>query len=265
MRTVLRRLAVAILVLCWQGPAAQADTAAGLAAYEGGDYEAARRLLKPEAENGDPEAQVKYGLILAKGLGTERDPAAAFKWFQKAADQGNVEAFYCMGVAYDVGDAGKQDFRSAAEWYRKAAERGFAKAEFNLGHMYLRGQGVDQEILAGRFWILRAAEHGSEDAAAVRGKLKALFDDLESHGVPRTGGGDGWSFERAITLTDAKTEMQGVDAEHKLFQSLFQGWSWDMQSVVNHDGRAYDIIDVSRGAERRRLYFDITEWFGHLE
>src|SRR4051812_42599087 len=102
----LRWLIAAMLLLSLSTTSSLADTAAGKTAYDKGDYEAALKLLKPEAEKGDAEAQVRYGLLFAKGLGTASDPAEAFKWFQKSAAQGNAEAMYCVGVSYDVGDAG---------------------------------------------------------------------------------------------------------------------------------------------------------------
>jgi hypothetical protein len=82
--------------------------------------------------------------------------------------------------------------------------------------------------------------------------------------VAKTSGDEGSSFERAVILADAKTEMEGVRAEHKWVQSHYPGWSWDTQYLVNHEGRAYDVIEISRGGESRKLYFDISNWFGKL-
>ena len=76
---------------------------------------------------------------------------------------------------------------------------------------------------------------------------------------------EGSSFEHAVVLTDAKTEIEGVRAEHKWVQTHFPGWHWDMQGVINHDGRVFDIINISRGSEQREIYFDISNWFGKWE
>ena len=70
---------------------AWADTAAGLAAYDKGDFATALRELTPAAESGDAVAQSKLGVMLAKGEGVARDPAAAVEWFRKSAAQGDPE------------------------------------------------------------------------------------------------------------------------------------------------------------------------------
>ncbi len=140
-----------------------------------------------------------------------------------------------------------------------------AKRNISWASCICAARGVDQEPLAGRFWVLRAAGHGDADAVAARPKLDEIFAKLEAAGVPQTTGGDGSSFERAIVLVDAKTEMQGVDAEHKVFLAFFQGWQWGTQSLLNHDDRAYDLIELTRAGEKRDLYFDISNWFGHME
>ena len=303
MTTWLRRISAVILLLCLQPVPAIADTAAGIAAYDEGDYETARKLLQPEAEKGDAAAQVKYGLIFAKGLGVERDTAESFKWFQKASAQGNAEAMYCMGVAYDVGDAGSKDPAKAAEWYRKAAEQGYAKAQYNLGQMlqsgdgiradpeesvkwlqkaadqseasaearlsfsYVKGLGIEQSLLAARYWAERAERHGSDKGKLTADLLRREFARMEQEDhVPRTTGGDGSSFERAIALPDAKTEFTGVDAEYAVMRYFFPGWSKRTQRLVSGpENRPFDVITVENDGDSRDIYFDITNWFGHME
>jgi hypothetical protein len=76
---------------------------------------------------------------------------------------------------------------------------------------------------------------------------------------------EGSSFDHPVVLADAKTEFDGVRGEHKWTQSHYPGWSWTLQSLVNKNGRVYDVIDISRGSERRQVIFDITNWFGRLE
>jgi hypothetical protein len=301
MNMVLRRLVFAILLLC--PVAASADTAAGLAAYDKGDYERARSLLKPEAEKGDPAAQVRYGLLFAKGLGVPRDGAAAFKWFQKSAAQGNAEAMYCVGVAYDVGDAGSKDPAKALAWYRKSAEQGYAKGQFNLGQMlqsgdgvaadqeealqwlekaaaqnedgaeaslglaYVKGLGVEPNLLTARYWAERSAAHGSEYGKKFAEALHKDFAQIEAADhVPRTAGGDGSTLERAIRLPDQKTESTGVDAEYRVLHYFFPGYRKVSQALLTGpDNRPYDVLTVSKDGKQRDVYFEITNFFGNME
>ncbi|HNB28755.1 MAG TPA: hypothetical protein PLR41_17430 [Alphaproteobacteria bacterium] len=75
----------------------------------------------------------------------------------------------------------------------------------------------------------------------------------------------GSSFATAIVLEDAHTEFDGVAAEHRWVKKNMPGWRWGTQSLINHDGRVYDLIELSKDGVTRNLYFDITDWFGKLE
>jgi hypothetical protein len=301
----LRWLAIAFLVLRASTGLAAADTAAGVAAYDNKDYTNALKLLKPEAENGDPEAQVKYGLIFAKGLGVTKDAAEAFNWFQKSAAQGNVEAMFCMGIAFDIGDAdGGKDPAKAAAWYRKAAEKGYARAEYNLAGMLQYGDGVpanlgegaawlrkaaeqsyppaerglaydsikgevgvEQNLLAARYWAQRSKQHGDADGTKIAEILEKEFARMEQEDhVPRVTGGDGSSIERAIQLPDEKTEMTGVDAEYKVLGYYFPGYGKKSQALMTGpDQRPYDLLTIQKNGKSRDVYFDISNFFGNME
>lgn len=296
------RMTLACMVLLLTGSPALADTAAGVAALDRGDYAAAITELKPEAEKGDPAAQAKYGMMLAKGLGIARDAATAVGWFRKSAAQNHAEGQYMLGVAYDVGDAGSVDRAAAVDWYRKSAEQGFAKAQFNLGSILINGDGipkapeegaawvrkaaeqdmrdaasyygvlsmagigVDQNVLAGRYWLGKAKELGHPKASADLQKVAEAIGQIEAAGAPKTEGGDGSSPERAILLPDVKTTMDGVRAEHLVVQFYFPGWNWQSQGLVTTWKHPLDeIVLVRDGGAQQTIYFDIVNWFGKLE
>jgi hypothetical protein len=88
--------------------------------------------------------------------------------------------------------------------------------------------------------------------------------DSPSSGAAATNEDEGSSFDRAVVFSDAKNEMEGVSAEHKWIESHYAGWSWGTQYLINHDGCAYDLIEISRSSEHRKVYFDISNWFGRL-
>ena len=52
-----------------------------IAAYERGDYGEAYRLIKPLAEQGQPEAQYNLGGMYFRGRGVPRDFVLAHMWF----------------------------------------------------------------------------------------------------------------------------------------------------------------------------------------
>ncbi len=57
-RAASRLLALAALLLAATAPAARADFAEGLAAFDAGDYRGALEAWQPLAEAGDAEAQI---------------------------------------------------------------------------------------------------------------------------------------------------------------------------------------------------------------
>jgi hypothetical protein len=120
-----------------------------------------------------------------------------------------------------------------------------------------------------RFWLCRvsgaillaaslaacAASTGQQQGTAVTPSNGAAATNEEDEGS---------SFDRAVVLSDAKNEMEGVSAEHKWMESHYPGWSWGTQYLINQGGRPYDLIEISRGGEHRKVYFDISNWFGRL-
>jgi hypothetical protein len=80
------------------------------------------------------------------------------------------------------------------------------------------------------------------------------------------GGGDGSSFEQAVIINTNSTE-QGIPAEYEYVGRLFgrMGVDWDVvrQSLVSHDGRQYDVLQIKlSNGEEKYIYFDIIQFFG---
>jgi TPR repeat protein len=247
-------------------PLAFADTVPGVAAYQSGDFKKALPLLEQEAAAGDPVAQTKLGLIHAKGQGVTRDPKVALLWFEKAAAQGEAEAEYCIGVVYDIGDGRPRDVPLALSWYRKAAEKNFAKAQFNLGHLLLTGDETERDFLAGRMWIQRAADLDYAEAKELAGRIADfLAEETAKSGLPVFAGGDGSSFETAISFPDITSNFKGVEAEYTLIRAFLPGWQKAGQGLIEHKGRIYDEIELRKDGAERSVYFDISNWFGKLD
>ena len=76
-RNVVAAFSVAALAALMLAEPGVADTGAGLAAFDRGDYRAALAALRPEAEGGDNQAQFVMGVIYLHGLGVEPSPEKA--------------------------------------------------------------------------------------------------------------------------------------------------------------------------------------------
>ncbi|MDX1451123.1 MAG: caspase family protein, partial [Oleiphilaceae bacterium] len=88
---------------------------------ERANYENAKKIWLPMAENGDPKAQNYVGEIYEKGLGVNPDYGLAAQWYQKAADQGYKAAQINLGQLYERGQGVAYSMEQALAWYRKAA------------------------------------------------------------------------------------------------------------------------------------------------
>jgi len=170
-----------ILVLSFiVAPVYADDYQDGIEAYKQKDYKTALEKLKPLAEQGNAEAQVKIGLMYGYGRGVPKDNKKRVEWYRKAADQGNAKGQFNLGYMYEKGKGVQQDSNQTALWYTKAANQGYVKAQFKLGWMYDKGQGVKQDYDEAFKWYRKAAEQGH---AGAQVNLGLMYE--EGEGVPQ--------------------------------------------------------------------------------
>jgi uncharacterized protein len=147
----------------------------GQAAIHRKDYPTAIRLLEPLARAGNPQAQLRLGLLHYHGHGVRENDAQALAWFEQASRQGLADAQFHLGnmYAYGLADPGPNGdpARLAAQWYFEAARQGHAEAQYSLGILFLTGTGLIQNQTEAVRWIERAARQGHADASAyLQGK-----------------------------------------------------------------------------------------------
>lgn len=133
------------------------------------DYQAAMHWYLKAAEQGDPEAQRKVGLMYDYGQGVPVDLTKAAKWYFKSAVQGNAESQHNIAYCYSKGRGIPQDYEKAADWYLRLAEQGNVDAQFNLGYQYHYGQGVPKDYRLAMNWFHKAAEQGEMDSQCSLG------------------------------------------------------------------------------------------------
>ena len=123
------------------------------------EYRKALKMIRPLADDGDPEAQYMLAASYDLGLGVQQNYDEAEKWLRKAANQGYYLAQDRLGWIYSHGHGVPQDYVEAAKWYRKAAEQEFTPSQCILASMYDRGHGVPQDYVEAERWFSRATEH----------------------------------------------------------------------------------------------------------
>lgn len=124
MRTLLSCLSVCV---CTATLSLAADFAAGLSAYQKGDYAKAMKEWRPLAEKGVAAAQFNLGLMSLDGQGVPQDYAEAARWFERSADQDYTKAQLNLGALYGVGKGVKRDYVQAYKWLNLCAAKGDQK------------------------------------------------------------------------------------------------------------------------------------------
>lgn len=156
-----RLFAAALALALVSASPARADAlGGGTAAFNRGDYNAAARLLLPQAERGNARAQGMVGFMYATGQGLPQAYDAATYWYRLAAEQGDTTSQYLLGLAYDKGQGVPQDDVAAYKWLNLAAahapkknRENFAKLRNAVASKMSRGQ-----IAAGQWHALRWPE-----------------------------------------------------------------------------------------------------------
>ncbi|MDD5267295.1 MAG: tetratricopeptide repeat protein [Methylococcales bacterium] len=126
-------------------------------------------LFKQLAEDGNPEAQHKLGLMYENGKGTDRNLDKAISWYEKAAQQGMAKSQFNLGSLYL---RELQDKNHALYWFKQAAEQQYPNAEFNLGVFYANGElGLEKDIPKAEKWLQLAEQHGYKNAGKYLSQL----------------------------------------------------------------------------------------------
>lgn len=76
-------------------------------------------MLRDDAERGDPQAQLDFGITLL----AEGDLAGAFAWFRRSAEQGFAMAQVALSWCYSEGEGVEKDPVQAAKWHQLAARQ----------------------------------------------------------------------------------------------------------------------------------------------
>jgi TPR repeat protein len=146
------------------------------AAYQKGNYDAALRLARPLAEQGDGAAEAVLGRLYARGRGVPLDEAQAVQWFRRGAEHGSAAAQFNLGNLYAEGKGVPQDYSEAAKWYLLAAERGDPQAQYNIGLAYAKGEGVPEDKVSAHMWLNLAVSRFPTSDAVNRNVATASRD-----------------------------------------------------------------------------------------
>lgn len=108
----------------------------GLRWYQQGQYDIAKKMWKPLAENGDCDAEYALGLLYFNGLSVRKNRDTAIEWWSRAAEQAQPQALNSLGVVYSYervpyttldckkGCGEAKNLQEAYKWFGLAVEYG---------------------------------------------------------------------------------------------------------------------------------------------
>lgn len=152
----------------------------GVAAMRLGEWGAARAVLAPLAQSGDPEAQYRLAQLYRDGHGVAPDEGAALEWLRRAAERGHADAEVDLAREYESGELLPEDDAEAARWYLEAARGGNGEAQYALGRMYATGRGVPRDPVEAH------ARMGLAARRLTRERRQAANDDRHRLGALMT-------------------------------------------------------------------------------
>lgn len=145
----------------------------GLDAFERREWKRARRLLEEAlAEEERATGHYYLGLLYWRGLGGERNVAAAVDCFARAADDGHPGAQTAYGIALRSGVGAIKNDDEARRQFRSAAGAGDGEAMVQLATM--------SEPDDARYWLLRASELGYAPAMLHLSDMVMRYDPVDA-------------------------------------------------------------------------------------
>jgi len=199
---------------------ARADSAAGRAAFEKGDFVQAMAEWTSAAERGDPEAEFQLGMLHERG-DLRQDYRQADHWYEKAAEHGHIGAEYRLAWIWGVGgDDFPADPVEAYKWILLASEKDLATdLKTQLEKVLDRNQQAGGQKRAAAWKEAHAAKQ-AEPAVAVAPPASAGSPSIPPpHGsgaapaaTAKAGGCPGWPFP-TLPCTEQFPALGGAPAQ----------------------------------------------------
>ncbi|CAA6603783.1 conserved exported hypothetical protein [Rhodospirillaceae bacterium LM-1] len=210
---IMMRMALAVMILLADGincadagPMEDAE-----AAFNRGNFEAAVRIWKPLADQGNATAQYRLAEAYSEGKGVAKDGAEAARWLRKSADHGDAGSQYATGYFFSTGLLVPQDDAEAVRWYRKSADQGYKYGQLALGYCYEEGKGVPQDYAEAVRWFRKAADQGD---AHGQDRLGLSYE---------TGRGVARNYAEAVRLYRKAADQGNSNAQLRLGNMYRQG------------------------------------------
>ena len=115
--------------------------------------------MRSPSEQGVPEAQFQYALLLLDGGLVKKDVNGAYALLEAAAEAGNVLAQFNFAQLVVDREPGEAGMAKAVSYYERAARAGLADAQYAMSQICANGVGGKKRDEAeARRWLTMAAQ-----------------------------------------------------------------------------------------------------------
>ncbi|RGB37275.1 kinase-like domain-containing protein [Rhizophagus diaphanus] len=149
----------------------------GISAHRIGDREKAFECFEKHAEMGNNVAKYWLGYYYWEGRVVDKNLDKAVELFKEAADEGNPDAQlrYAFALVHKKSPI-KYNLEEFMKYLTMSAENGNTVAQFNLGDLYFNGKlGIPKDEEKGLSYLKLAAIKGLPKACAMLDKLKINY------------------------------------------------------------------------------------------
>lgn len=181
------------------------------------------------AAAGSPEAQYHLGMFYNNGIGTDKNPNEAFKWFRLSARSGDPLGSYKLGCYYaGQGQGVVENNKGKALKYKLiAAESGYSYAQYDVAGIYYRNGEIEEAIkwwkeasaqgylgaMYALFTLYNQGEQIPKDGVLSYGYLKIIERNASKDQIAKI----------AAKLTELENEL--TDVELKRAQRFASDWT----------------------------------------
>ena len=169
------------------------------------DRKTAFDIFSKAARKGNSEAMLQSAECIARGIGVQKNPSGAVKFYIRAAQAGNMKAQYSLGSCYERGFGTDVDLKKAVEYYSMAAQQGHDDAQYALGSCYAKGKGIEQNMQMAVYWYSEAVKKGNDKAGTALG---ICYENGQGGLTP--------DMDRAIELYTMSAEKGNYIAQYRL-------------------------------------------------
>ena len=228
----------------------------GVLAAKIGDHDLAIQQFTKAAENDDPRAMIRLGLMHSRGDGVEKDFPKAASYFEKAANLNDADGQYHLGFMYLVGRGVTRDLKKTRQYYTQAANQGHILASYNLSALISAQPMSPEERKTAVSLMRKAADNGYPPALTAMGLFahRGLTDDLAANWFERAAaaGDRQGRFFYAVALAEGDGREMDKTAARKLGQTLLD------DPTVKADLRK-NVQKLLDGLEGRQSFLDLRD------